>query len=212
MDATSYAQRCPSCDSESMLTNQTEYEVEHFGAVLLTVASCQRCGYRHSDVTTLSNRQPLALTVKIVSLEDLNLRVIKSGTATVIIPEFKATITPGPYSEGYISNVEGLLSKIEDALIFMLSTAKGQRLRRGEAMLKKIRTARESQPRFTLVLKDPLGNSAIVSSNPGKVKKRILTRRELGKIKFGQYTVAQDSMRHLTPRSKSREGHGLGVG
>jgi zinc finger protein len=144
----------------------------------------------------LTNRQPVALTVKISSLEDLNLRVIKSGTATVIIPEFKATITPGPYSEGYISNVEGLLSKIEDALTFMLSTAKGKRLKKGEAMLRNMQRARESCPRFTLVIKDPLGNSAVVSSSPEKVKERDLTRRELGKLKFGQYALAQDSMRH----------------
>jgi zinc finger protein len=140
---------------------------------------------------TLTDRQPLKLSVKIRSLEDLNIRVIKSGTATVNIPEFKATITPGPYSEGYISNVEGILLKIEDALTFMLSTAKGQRLRRGKIMLKKLRRARDSKPRFSLVIKDPLGNSAIVSSNPETVKKRALTPNELQKVKFGQYAVAQ---------------------
>jgi zinc finger protein len=145
---------------------------------------------------TLTNRQPLALTAKITSLEDLNIRVIKSGTATVSIPEFGATITPGPYSEGYISNVEGIVSKIEDALTFMLSTAEGQRLKKGEMMLNKIRKARDSKPRFTLVIRDPLGNSAIVSSNPEKIKKRNLTHRELQKIKFGQYAVVHDAMQH----------------
>jgi len=202
MDAT-YPQRCPSCDNQSMVTSQTEYEVEHFGAVLLTVATCQRCGYRHSDVMSLTNRQPLALTARITSLEDLNIRVIKSGTATVSIPEFSATITPGPYSEGYISNVEGILSKIEDALIFMLSTAKGQRLKKGEMMLNKIRRARDSKPRFTFVIRDPLGNSAIVSSNHEKIKKRNLTRRELQKIKFGQYAVVQDAARRSELSQKS---------
>jgi len=192
MDA-AYAQRCPSCDNETMLTNQTEYEVEHFGAVLLTVAICQRCGYRHTDVMTLTDRQPIVLTAKISSIDDLNIRVIKSGTATVSIPEFKATITPGPHSEGYISNVEGILLKIEDALTFMLSTAKGKRLKRGETMLKKMQMARESSPRFTLIVKDPLGNSAIVSPNPKKVRKRGLSRRELQTIKFGQYTPTADA-------------------
>jgi zinc finger protein len=154
---------------------------------------------------TLTNRQPLSLSAKITSLEDLNIRVIKSGTATVSIPEFKATITPGPYSEGYISNVEGILSKIEDALTFMLSTAKDERLRKGEAMLKKMRRARESKPRFTLVLLDPLGNSAIVSPDSGKVKKRILTNRELQKTKFGQYAVASGPLQ-LAYSNGNRKG------
>ena len=195
MDAT-YAQRCPSCDNNSMLTSQTEYEVEHFGAVLLSVAACQRCGYRHSDVIALTNREAITLTAKISSLDDLNMRVIKSGTATISIPEFGATITPGPYSEGYISNVEGLLAKIEDALTFMLSTAKGRRLKKGERMLKKMQIARDSKPRFTLIIKDPLGNSAIVSPNPRKIRKRRLTKRELQTIKFGQYAVLENVTQH----------------
>jgi len=115
--------------------------------------------------------------------------VIKSGTATVTIPEFGATITPGPYSEGYISNVEGILAKIEDALTFMLSTATGRRLKRGKTMLRKMREARDAKPRFTLVIKDPMGNSAIVSSNTKKVRKRKLTRRELQNIKFEEYAT-----------------------
>jgi zinc finger protein ZPR1 len=183
------AQRCPACDNESMLTSQTQYEVEHFGAVLLSVSNCARCGYRHNDIMSLTNHQPVELRAEIRSVEDLSIRVIKSGTATVTIPEFNATISPGPYSESYISNVEGILGKIEDALIFMLSTAKGQRLRRGEMMLKKMRMASESKPRFTLVIRDPLGNSAIVSPNPEKVRKRNLTRLELQNMKYGQYAV-----------------------
>ncbi len=195
MDAT-YAQRCPSCDNNTMRTSQTEYEVEHFGAVLLSVAVCQQCGYRHSDVIALTNREPIALTAKISSLDDLNMRVIKSGTATISIPEFGATITPGPYSEGYISNVEGLLEKIEDALTFMLSTAKGKRLKKGEMMLKKMRATRDSKPRFTLINKDPLGNSAIVSPNPRKIRQRKLTNRELQNTKFGQYVILKEVNQH----------------
>jgi zinc finger protein len=145
---------------------------------------------------TLTNREAVALTAKISSLDDLNMRVIKSGTATISIPEFGATVTPGPYSEGYISNVEGLLAKIEDALTFMLSTAKGKRLKKGETMLKKMRTARDSKPRFTLVIRDPLGNSAIVSPNPHKIKKRKLTNRELRTNKFGQYAILEDVAQH----------------
>lgn len=178
-----------------MAPSQTEYEVEHFGSVLFSVTTCQNCGYRHTDVTTLTAHEPIVLSAKISSLEDLNMHVIKSGTATVSIPEFGATVTPGPYSEGYVSNIEGVLTKIEDALIFMLSSAKGKRVQRGESMLKRMRTARERTPKFTFVLKDPFGNSALVSSKAGKVKKRRLTRAELGKIKFGEDALMQTTVR-----------------
>jgi zinc finger protein len=175
-----------------MELSQTEYEVEHFGPVLLSAATCRNCGYKHSDVLTLTAREPTVLTAKINSIDDLNIHVIKSGTATVSIPEFGATITPGPYSEGYVSNVEGVLGKIEDSLTFMLSSAKGKSLQKGVRMLKKIRTALE-KPNFTFVLKDPFGNSALVSSKAGKIKKHRLTRTELLKVKFGEHALIQKS-------------------
>ncbi len=181
---------CPACDSDSVALIESKYDVDHFGSVLLNVSTCQKCGYRHTDVTTLTTHDPVALTAKIRSLEDLNMRVIKSGTATVTVPEFGATVTPGPYSEGYVSNVEGILDKIEDALTFMLASAKGKRLEKGEKLLKRIRASKESRPNFTLIMKDPLGNIAIVSPRPGKVRKRTLTKTELMKLKFGQYAHA----------------------
>jgi len=172
-----------------MTSTQTEYEVKHFGRVLLNVVTCKKCGYKHTDVQTFTIREPIAIAARINSHEDLSMRVIKSGTATVSIPEFGATISPGPYSDGYISNVEGILGRIEDALTFMLSSAEGKRLKKGEAMLRKIRIATEENPHFTLVIKDPFGNSAIVSSDSRKVRKRKLTKRELPKVKFGQYAM-----------------------
>jgi zinc finger protein len=178
-----------------MALSETKYEVEHFGSVLLNVATCKNCGYRHTDINTLAAREPAVLTAKITSLDDLNMRVIKSATATIIIPEFGASVTPGPYSEGYISNVEGVLGKIEDALTFMLSSAKGKSLQKGERMLEKIRAAREQKPNFTFVMKDPFGNSALISRTAGKVKKRKLTRNELLKIRFGEHALIQETAR-----------------
>jgi zinc finger protein len=176
-----------------MKTTQTEYHIEHFGSVLFSVAECQKCGYRHNDLISITKKEPVVLTAKINSLEDLNIRVIKSGTASVSIPEFKATITPGPYSEGYITNVDGMLDRIEDALTFMLSSAKGASAKKGERLLKRIHAAKEGKPRFTLVIKDPLGNSGLVSSDPSKVKRRRLTKGELLAVKFGQYTVLENA-------------------
>jgi zinc finger protein len=184
-----YRVRCPSCGNESMSETHTQYEVDHFGSVLLSVSTCGRCGYKHSDVMMLAEREPTVITAKVNSIEDLNIRVIKSGTATIKIPEFGATITPGPYSEGYLSNVEGVLQRVEDALTFMLSSAKGNKLKKGEKMLKSIRKAKEIKPHFTLIIKDPFGNSALVSPNPRKIKTRKLTNRELSSTKFGEYIL-----------------------
>jgi zinc finger protein len=176
-----------------MALSQTEYEVEEFGPVLLEVTTCKNCAYKHTDITTTRKREPIVLIAKIDSLDDLNIRVIKSGTATINIPEFDATITPGPYSEGYISNVQGVLAKIEDVLTFMLGSASAGTIQKGMKILKKMRAATDQKPNFTFVIKDPLGNSALVSPKVGKVKIRTLTQGELIKLRFGEYALAQQT-------------------
>jgi C4-type Zn-finger protein len=71
----------------------------------------------------------------------------------------------------------------------MLSSAEPERIRHGENILKQIRRARESDPHFTIIIEDPLGNSGLVSSDPSKIEKRKLTKDELKEIRFGQYSL-----------------------
>jgi len=182
--------RCPSCNSENIITSQTEYNVEHFEAVLFNITRCHKCGYKHTDVLSLEEREPTLVRAKINSLADLDIKVIKSGTATINIPEFCATITPGPNSQGFVTNVEGVLAKVEDALTFMLSSAGAEHVN-GEKILEQIRNARDSNFRFTIIIEDPLGNSGLVASDPSKIEKRRFTKDELRGIRFGQY--ASDS-------------------
>ena len=61
-------------------------------------------------------------------------------------------------------------------------------------MLKKIRLARETKPHFTLMIKDAFGNSALVSPDLNRIKKRKLTRRELLAVKFGRYALTQKAL------------------
>ena len=180
---------CPCCGSDSVNSKQTEYTVDHFGVALMTVINCHKCGYRHSDVISLEKRDPIHVSARISSLADLNIKVIKSGTATITIPEFGVTITPGTYGEGFITNVEGVLRKVEDVLNFMLSSADDKCLSRGRMILRRLRLSRELEPSFTLIIEDPLGNSDLTFSDPSKIERRRLTESELRKAKFGQYAL-----------------------
>jgi len=58
-------------------------------------------------------------------------------------------------------------------------------------LLKKIRRAREAKFRFMLVLKDPFGNSTIISD---KAEKRRISARELKGLKFGEQAIAARKM------------------
>ncbi len=100
------------------------------------------------------------------------MRVVKSARATVRIPELGIEVKPGPASEGYISNVEGVLERMEDAMAGMkeLLPKKDGKLRE---LVSKINWFRQGKGGFTLVIEDPSGNSAIVSK---KTKEEKLTR------------------------------------
>jgi zinc finger protein len=171
---------------------ELEYAVENFGPVLLSITSCRSCGYRHTDVFSLSTHDPTSTKVKVTSTEDLKIHVVRGNTATVLVPELGVSITPGLNNEGFISNVEGVLTRIEDVLRFLSRSLEASKSRkRADLLLKKVQRAREGKLRFTLVLKDPFGNSTIISE---KAKKRRISARELKGLKFGDQAIASRKM------------------
>ena len=136
---------------------------------------------------SLSTHEPTATSVKVMSPEDLKIRVVRGNTATILVPEFGVSIQPGLNNEGFISDVEGVLARTEGVLRFLASSLLGRKKQSADALLRKIARAREGRLRFTLELKDPLGNSTIVSE---KAKKRRLSARELNRLKFGEHAIA----------------------
>jgi zinc finger protein len=164
-----------------------EYDVDNFGPVLLSVTSCSSCGFKHSDVFSLSTHEPTVTSVKVKSGEDLEIRIIRGNTATILPPELGVSIEPGLNNEGFISNVEGILLRIEGVLRFLARSLGGRKRRRADLVLRNIEKAKEGKLKFTLVLKDPFGNSTIVSE---KAKRRKMSARELNRLKFGEHAIA----------------------
>jgi zinc finger protein len=115
-------------------------------------------------------------------------RVVKSSTGTMKVPELGVTVEPGPASEGYVSNVEGVLNRIERAVKIALEEAKGPQRRRGEAVMKKIEAIRAGKLKARLIIMDPFGHSAIVAK---RVRKRELKRHELTSLKTGPISILQ---------------------
>jgi len=59
--------------------------------------------------------------------------------------------------------------------------------KRASLFLRQVQRAKEGKLRFTIVLKDPFGNSTIISE---KAKKRRIGRRELKGLKFREQVIA----------------------
>ena len=167
---------CPVCSEKGLTITETEYSTPNFGKTLLTLSRCIRCGWRRTDVASLEYHEPRYYKIKVEKPQDLQARVIRSMAATVEVPELGVKIRPGPIAEAFISNIEGVLERIEDKAEAIDEPFKS------EKFFKKLDAARRGKCTFTLILKDPSGNSAIISNEPGRVKTRRLSEKELRRL------------------------------
>lgn len=149
--------KCPVCNKIGLETKFNIHVIPYFEEVMETLVKCQYCGYRNVDVLVLGEKEPARYTLKIDSKEDMSVRVVRSGHSIVEVLELGVTITPGPDSEGYVSNVEGVLKRIEDVIMMCQDSEKSKEL------LRKIKRAKEGKEILHLKIEDPSGNSAIIS-------------------------------------------------
>lgn len=174
-------ERCPSCGSpKSSELKGKILEIPYFGEVMETLLSCSNCNLKHVDVMCLGEHPPTRYEFLISSERDLMVRVVRSSTGTIEVPELGVKVEPGPASQGYISNVEGVLNRIEEVLKLAIERASESRKKRGQALIKKLQAIRQGKLKARLILLDPFGHSAIVNE---RARKRRLRGDEISALK-----------------------------
>lgn len=170
--------KCPVCSVRPVYYNTTTLNVPYFGEIVQTTIFCKKCGYHHSDTMISSINEPTRYEYPICSRKDMDVRVVRSSSGTVSIPEIGAKVEPGPVSECFVSNIEGILERIKNVTEDMETKNKKKK----KEILEKIEKIRNGKEKATLIIDDPLGNSAIIGK---KAKKRKLTDDEIKKLKTG---------------------------
>ncbi|MBQ6351041.1 MAG: ZPR1 zinc finger domain-containing protein [Methanobrevibacter sp.] len=175
--------KCPACGIEGVAKSiMKELEIPHFGKVLETTLLCPSCGFRHSDVIALEQNDPAKYVLEI-NKNNLSIRVVRSQSATVIIPEVGVKVEPGPKSEGYVTNVEGMLTRFEDAVIKALNLFDDEESQaNAKKTLAEIQELKKGNGTATLIILDPFGQSNIVSE---KVEILEIPEEELRELKTG---------------------------
>jgi zinc finger protein len=97
------------------------------------------------------------------SADDLAIRVVRSMSASIEIPELGVRIDPGPCCQGFISNVEGVLDRIEQAVKIAVRTGSDEERENARLLIEKIECVKEGKFPITLILEDPNGNSALIA-------------------------------------------------
>ena len=129
------------------------------------ITSICDCGFRYSDTLILTQREPVHYEMKVRSIDDLDARVVRSTSGTIRIPELGVDIEPGPASDSFISNIEGVLERVEEILGMVTRWGEEDKTARALELLSNIEKTRAGEYEITLVIEDPLGNSAIIAEN-----------------------------------------------
>ena len=153
---------CAACGEECEYIYQTE-TIPYFSDILIVSASCPACGHRYANTQMLQEGEPMRFTFRVESPDDLSVRVVRSMSGTVRIPELGVEIDPGPACEGFVTNIEGVLERVLSVIDGVLFWAEDEERVRAECLKAEIADARAGDFPITLVIEDPTGNSAIVS-------------------------------------------------
>lgn len=186
---------CPVCGGVKTLeiTNRTD-NIPYFGDILETAVSCNSCGYQSSDSISLEHNDPVRYTLKIDSTK-LSSRVAKSQTATISIPDLGLKVEPGPKSQGYVSNVEGILNRFESAVLRALKL-EGEETdpdvqENALNIIENLTRIKLGELSTLLILEDPFGNSVIDDDDADK---ELLTPEEAEKLQTGFATFDESEV------------------
>ena len=176
-----YALECPNCGKNARLVEHLQ-EIPHFGKAIITTLACEKCSYKLNDVMIVNANEPVLYKAEISGKKDLEAKVIRSSTGTIRIDRLGISIEPGPAAEGYITNIEGILDRVESAtkaLIGSPGTDEADESKLARKELERIKRARDGEIPFAVIIEDPLGNSAMIGANTKKMK---LSPEEIKKL------------------------------
>ncbi|MFH0967892.1 MAG: ZPR1 zinc finger domain-containing protein [Methanobacteriota archaeon] len=158
---------CPACGEEVDFLYETEH-IPYFSEILIISCSCPLCGYRFSDVQSLTVNQPVRFEFRVESESDLMVRVVRSTQGLISIPELGVEISPGPACEGFVSNVEGILMRIDKVLDGVLIDGDDEQRRNIIDLKEKMAMIGCGKFPITIIITDPMGNSLIDSDRAKK--------------------------------------------
>ena len=163
-------QHCPICGKNKATLREEEVEIPHFGRIFVLSVDCTGCGYRKSDIEPAEKKEPCKYSFEVSSDDDLNVKVIKSGDATIKIPHI-ITMEPGPTSSGYITNVEGLLERVKKIIESAVEGEEDQSLKKkAKNQIKKLNKVLVGREKLKIIIEDSTGHSAIISDKAVKGK------------------------------------------
>jgi len=169
------SQQCPICGKHKLILREEEVDIPYFGKAFVFSMCCEDCGFSKADVEAVEDREGVKITFETSSEKDMKVRVVKSSNALVKVPTLRMSMEPGEGSDGFISNIEGLIGKFEKVIEEQRDNSEDQDVKKkAKNLLKKIWKVKLGEIPLKIIIEDPSGNSAIISEKAevSKLKKK----------------------------------------
>lgn len=175
---------CPQCAVEESLTMLTiSSEIPYFGEHTQITVLCDTCGWKHTDFIPSDGEKPGFSSLVIDSEKKNAARVVRSSSCTIRIPELDLEVSPGGSSSGYVTNIEGVIKRFENAIETIIrGSDEDQESEIARQILERLRMVKEGEENVRLELLDPRGRSQIIHHD---AESRELNNEELEQLETG---------------------------
>tara|TARA_Y100000741_G_scaffold154646_1_gene116818 strand:+ start:461 stop:985 length:525 start_codon:yes stop_codon:yes gene_type:complete len=139
-------------------------EIPYFGEHTQITVICESCGWKHTDFIPSDGEKPGYSSLIVDNTEKCSARVVRSSACTIRIPELDLEVSPGGSSSGFVSNIEGVINRFEDAVgsIIRGSAEDETVLDASLELLEGLRKMKNGESEFLIELLDPRGRSQII--------------------------------------------------
>ncbi|MBS3139850.1 ZPR1 zinc finger domain-containing protein [Candidatus Woesearchaeota archaeon] len=163
-------QQCTFCGENKATLQEDEIDIPHFGRVFIFSMHCDACNAHQADVEPAEQKEPCRFTLEVTSEDDLNIKIVKSGEATLKIPHV-ITIESGPAAQGYVTNVEGLLERVKGVIESAAESEEDPNAKKkARNLIKKLNKVQVGRESLKIIIEDQTGHSAIISEKAQRSK------------------------------------------
>lgn len=159
---------CPQCLKDDALTMLAmSSEIPYFGEHTQITVICESCGWKHTDFIPSDGEKPGYSSLVVDNSEKCSARVVRSSSGTIRIPQLELEVSPGGSSSGFVSNVEGVIKRFEDAVGSILrGNADDEKILQASLeLLESLRKMKSGSSHFLIELLDPRGRSQIIHND-----------------------------------------------
>ncbi|MBI87864.1 MAG: hypothetical protein CMB67_02395 [Euryarchaeota archaeon] len=175
---------CHICASEGTITMMSHSsEIPYFGEHTQITMICSKCGWKNTDFIPSDGEKPGYSSLRIDDEEKLSSRVVRSSSCTIRIPQLNLEVSPGASSSGYITNIEGVISRFSEAASSIYRSGDSEEItNQALEIISDLDDIRKCLKIVDIELLDPMGRSRIIHN---QATSRELTEDENSALGIG---------------------------